>query len=77
MLAIFIVANVATEFWAIIKCMFLQFSHGLPDYFTLVACMFIALVWKLTKVDSVLQYFVNVLHEIAFAAAIWAGYINI
>ena len=64
------VANVTTEFRAVKLSMCLQFIKSFPHYFSS-SIVSIAFMWKFTKVDTVLQYFIDFLHEFSAISTIW------
>lgn len=69
MLVLLSVANVTAEFRAVKLSMCLQFIKSFPHYFSS-SIISIALMWKFTKVDTVLQYFIDFLQEFSTLSTI-------
>ena len=72
MLKFFLVADVATEFGALIHGMFLEVEHGFPDD-AAVFGLKIAFMWEFTEINAVSQNFINILHKISRNLTIWAS----
>ena len=72
MLILFSVADVASKFGAVELSMCLKLVKCLPNYFTS-AIVGEALMWEFTKVDTIFEDFVNILHEVITFTTIWAA----
>ena len=69
-LEILVIANVASKFRTFVHSVLLKFTHRLPNDWAI--SFLVALVRKLTKVNTVLQHFVNVGKEVSSGLTIWA-----
>ena len=76
MLKFFLVADIATEFGALIHGMFLKVQHRFPDDGA-VFSLKIAFMWEFTEINAVSQNFINVLQKISRNLTIRAGHVTI
>lgn len=70
-LEVLVIADVATELWAVVHGMLLQLLHSLPDYLSTLGLK--AFVRELAEVNAIPQYLVDFLHEISSGLAVRAA----
>lgn len=70
-LEFFSVADVAAEFWAVELSMCLELSESLPDDFS--SSISVTFMWELAEIDTVFEYLVYFLKEVASCLAVWTA----
>ena len=76
MLEIFMIANVTSKLRAFVHCVLLKFIHCFPNNFT-ISIVFITLMRKFTKINTICKYFVNIMKEVTLGLTIWTHYLKL
>lgn len=72
MLEVFMIANITSEFRAVVHCVLLELFQSHPDDLTLFT-VFVTLVRELAEVNAILEDLVNWLQEVAAGLTMWAA----
>jgi hypothetical protein len=61
MLKLFLIADIATEFWTVVDCMLLQLKKCFPNNTSILSVFEIAFMGELAEINTVSKDFINIL----------------